>query len=146
MTVASAERDLKECRPRQVGRYVVPHPCRADPNNLASLYVALFGLNCGTRHATMQPHAGRCSQSLRHIAPIPATLSPTIFQTTRHPPQQLNLNTTFDKTLSGLKHQAVRLMLRNREVQSALSCWRTFGTRVRLRRMRVVTDCANWLV
>jgi len=49
-------------------------------NNLASRYVVLFGLNCATRHATMQPnmqpHAGGARNPSGHIFPIPSHSEP----------------------------------------------------------------------
>jgi hypothetical protein len=49
-------------------------------NNLASRYVVLFGLNCATRHATMQPnmqpHAGGARNPSGHIFPIPCHSEP----------------------------------------------------------------------
>src|SRR5664279_1723740 len=49
-------------------------------NKLASRYVVLFGLNCATRHATMQPnmqpHAGGARNPSGHIFPIPCHSEP----------------------------------------------------------------------
>jgi hypothetical protein len=49
-------------------------------NNLASRYVVLFGLNCATRHATMQlnmqSNTGGVRNPSGHIFPIPCHSEP----------------------------------------------------------------------